>query len=83
VTAIAEFDGVLPFAEAERRGLLESDQHRISCQIRFACALSKPDRDKYWIMVEERDGKEYMEKLRELALIHWNEKRGKPKTDQA
>lgn len=81
--AIYQFEGMLPYQEAERRGLLDSEQHRISCQIRFACALSKNDRDQYWQLVERRDGKEYAEKLRELALQHWNEKRGKPKTDQA
>jgi len=81
--AIYHFEGLIPYQEAEKRGLLESEQHRISCQIRFACALSKADRDSYWQLVERRDGKAYMEKLRELALIHWNEKRGKSKTDQA
>ena len=81
--AIYQFEGVIPYKEAEKRGLLESEQHRISCQIRFACALSKADRDSYWQLVERRDGKEYMEKLRELTLEHWNAKRGKPKTDQA
>lgn len=81
--AIYQFEGMLSFAEAERRGLLESEQHRISSQIRFACALSKADRDRYWQLVERRDGKDYAEKLRELALQHWNEKRGKSKTDQA
>ena len=81
--AIYQFEGMLSFQEAERRGLLESEQHRISSQIRFACALSKADRDSYWGLVERRDGKEYMEKLRELALQHWKEKRGKLQTDQA
>lgn len=81
--AIYQFEGMLSFKEAEHRGLLDSERHRISCQIRFACALSKNDRDQYWQLVERRDGKEYAEKLRELALIHWNDKRGKPKTDQA
>ena len=81
--AIYHFEGMLSYEEAERRGLLESEQHRISSQIRFACALSKNDRDLYWAMVERRDGKAYMEKLRELALNYWNEKRGKRQTDQA
>lgn len=81
--AIYHFEGMLPYEEAERRGLLESEQHRISCQIRFACALSKADRDRYWQLVERRDGKEYMERLRELTLKHWNEKRGKPQAPEA
>ena len=46
--AIYQFEGMLSFHEAERRGLLDSERHRISCQIRFACALSKNDRDQYW-----------------------------------
>ena len=81
--AIYHFEGMIRYEEAERRGLLESDQHRISSQIRFACALSKNDRDRYWQLVERRDGKEYMERLRELSLEYWNEKRGKPQADQA
>ena len=79
--AIYQFEGMLPYQEAERRGLLDSERHRISSQIRFACALSKNDRDRYWQLVERRDGKEYAEKLRELALNYWNEKRGKPQAD--
>lgn len=81
--AIYHFEGMIRYEEAERRGLLESEQHRISCQIRFACALSKNDRDRYWKLVEQREGKEAMEKLRELALNYWNEKRGKPQTTEA
>lgn len=81
--AIYHFEGMLRYEEAEKRGLLESEQYRISHQIRFACALSKADRDKYWAMVEQRDGKAYMESLRELALNHWNEKRGKRQTTEA
>ena len=75
--AIREFEGLMTTADAEREGALESDRYRISCQIRLACAMSKNDRDHYWTLVEKRDGKEYMESLRELALKHWNDKRKK------
>lgn len=76
---IRDFEGLLTTEDARRLGLLESDRYRISCQIRFACACSKADRDRYWQVVEGRDGKAYMESLRQLTLDHWNKKHGKPK----
>ena len=75
--AIRDFEGLLTTADARRLGLLESDRYRISCQIRFACACSKNDRDRYWRVVEDRDGTAYMESLRELTLAHWTTKRAR------
>lgn len=72
---IAQFDGMLTRAEAVRTGKTESDQYRISNQIRFACALgSKAERDEYFTLVEKRDGPEYAKQLRELAQKHWTDK---------
>lgn len=64
--------------EATRTGKLDSDEYRLANEIRFACALSsKADRDSYFRMVENRDGKAYAAHLREMAMKFWDERRAK------
>ena len=74
--AIAEYDGLLSRAEAEKLGALESEHYKLSCQTRFACALQTIEfRRDYLALVEKRDGQEHAEKLRAMIQRHWKERR--------
>jgi hypothetical protein len=76
--AICEIDGLMTKAQAEKQGLLESERYLLSNQIRFVCAMQgKADRDAYFELVTKRDGQDYADRLRGLAMKHWNEKKGK------
>lgn len=75
--SITDFEGIISHTEARKLGIVESDRNRISCQIRFACAFeSKADGQAYFEMVARRDGQDYADRLRELALQHWKQKKG-------
>ena len=70
-SAIAEFDGLLTRADAEKLGLLESERWRKDCEIRYVMNLPFAERRPYLNMVEKVRGKEYADKLRNDIQAEW------------
>lgn len=69
--AICEFDGLLTRAEAEVRGILESETYRKSCEIRTVLDMPQSSRAGYMDRVEQMRGVKAANELRESVRKEW------------
>lgn len=70
--AVLEFEGLLSREEAERRALLESEEFRHACEVRYVLAIQgSAARKAYLDLCEKRRGKVSADRLRETVRTAW------------
>ncbi len=74
-SAICEFDGLLTREEAEKRGMLESETYRKSCEIRTVLDMPLSSRAGYMDRVEKLRGAKAANELREAVRDEWFKRR--------
>ena len=74
-SAICEFDGLLTREEAEKRGMLESETYRKSCEIRTVLDMPQASRAGYMDRVEKLRGAKAANELRESVRDEWLKRR--------
>lgn len=73
--AICEFDGLLTREEAEKQGLLESEQYRHSCEVRDILSRPLMARRALLADIETRRGKDVADRLRSDMAKLWAERK--------
>lgn len=70
-SGICEFDGLLTREDAEKRGLLESEQWRTACEVRHVLKMPLAERRDFLTDVEKKRGPKAAEELRYLVQAEW------------
>ena len=69
--AICEFDGLLTREQAEKQGLLESEQYRVACEVRKVLEMPLNERREYLAKVDHARGKSSGQELRAQVQAEW------------
>lgn len=73
--AICEFDGLLTREEAEKQGMLESEQYRHACEVRDILGRPLMERRELLADIEKKRGKVAADRLRDDMAKLWAERK--------
>lgn len=74
--AIREFDGLMTREDAERLGLLDAEEWRHACEVRYVLSMGSPsDRRGYLAQAENHRGVKAVKRLRDDVKKEWERRR--------